>query len=109
MTTNMQRLQVSLPKWQIQLLRRRAREQGVSMAEIVRQLVQREAEQGGQVSDDAGLWAIAGIADDPHPLIHVVPVSESPELYLTAAPTDLTSQTAPSRRKRRRSDVSHSD
>jgi hypothetical protein len=85
MTTSMHRLQISLPKWQVQLLRERAREQGCSVAEVVRQMVQREAESRQTGASDDGLWAIAGIGEDPHPLIGGIPVSESPELYLTQA------------------------
>jgi len=54
------------------------------MAEITRLLVEREAESRPQTQPDS-LWAIAGLVEDAQPLLSGVPVSENPELYLTAA------------------------
>ena len=81
----MHRLQISLPEWQTQFLAERARRDGVSMAEVVRRLVQREAEaaKSGKTADS--LWEIAGIARDDGPLIDGVPVSENPERYLAGS------------------------
>jgi hypothetical protein len=55
MTTNMHRLQISLPTWQVEWLRERAREQGVSVAEVIRQMVQREADSSSAGEGDEGL------------------------------------------------------
>lgn len=82
MSTTMHRLQISLPQWQTDFLSALASKEGVSMAEVVRRLIQREAEAARQSSGTESLWEIAGIAEDSAPLIGDVPVSESPELYL---------------------------
>lgn len=86
MSTIMHRLQISLPEWQTDFLAAQARKEGVSMAEVVRRLIQREAEAAHPPVETASLWEIAGIAEDHAPLIQNVPVSENPELYLTAPP-----------------------
>jgi hypothetical protein len=86
MATKMHRLQISLPHRQARFLEERARLDGVSMAEVVRRLIEREA--AGHVE---GIWEIAGIAEDHGPQIEGVAVSENPELYLAR----------PSKRKRR--------
>lgn len=83
MATTMHRLQISLPESQAEFLAERARRHGLSMAEVVRQLIQREVEAVNEKRGAASLWEIAGIAEDHGPLIDDVPVSESPELYLT--------------------------
>jgi hypothetical protein len=85
MSTTMHRLQISLPEWQTDFLAAQARKEGVSMAEVVRRLIQREAETAHHPAETASLWDIAGIAEDHVPLIQGVPVSENPELYLTTA------------------------
>lgn len=86
MSTNLHRLQISLPQWQTEFLAAQAERQGVSMAEVVRRLIQREAETTRKAATPDSLWAIAGIAEDHGPLIEGVPVSEKPELYLTSPP-----------------------
>jgi len=83
MATKMHRLQISLPRWQAQFLAARARRDGVSIAAVVRRLVEREASRGEAATD--GLWEIAGIADDPGPTIDGIAVSENPEMYLSGA------------------------
>lgn len=85
MATTMHRLQISLPEWQAQFLAERARQQGVSIAEMVRRLVGREAESAAREATADSLREIAGIAEDHGPLLEGVPVSESPERYLTAS------------------------
>jgi len=86
MSTSMHRLQISLPESQTDFLAAQARKEGVSMAEVVRRLIQREVETAHHPAETASLWDIAGIAEDHAPLIQDVPVSENPELYLTAQP-----------------------
>ena len=44
MVTSMHRLQISLPQSQAQFLAERARRDGVSIAEVIRQLIRREEE-----------------------------------------------------------------
>jgi Ribbon-helix-helix protein, copG family len=83
MGTTMHRLQISLPEPQAEFLANRARTRGMSMAEVVRQLIQREVEAASEKRGAASLWDIAGIADDHGTLIDEIPVSEAPELYLT--------------------------
>jgi hypothetical protein len=82
MATTMHRLQISLPESQAEFLAERARRHGMSMAEVVRQLIQREVETVSEKRGAASLWEIAGIAEDHGPLIDEVPVSEAPERYL---------------------------
>ena len=79
---DMHRLQISLSQTEMQFLVERARRGGHSIAEVVRQLIQREATAAQSGSDS--VWQIAGIAADEGVLIHNVPVSERPELYLAA-------------------------
>ncbi len=102
MTTSMHRLQISLPQWQVQFLTERARRDGVSVAEVIRQLVQRESEAQPKGEPDS-LWAIAGMAEDANPLINGIPVSENPELYLTGAPGPSPASTP--RRQRKQKDA----
>jgi len=83
----MNRLQISLPEWQVRFLAERAERQGVSMAEIVRQLIEREAEATMPAGAES-VWSIAGIAEDHGPLRRGLAVSERPELYLTACDTE---------------------
>ena len=81
----MHRLQVSLPQWQVQFLTERAQKGGISIAEIIRRLIQNEAEAGLAQTNVESLWAIAGIAEDRGLLWENTPVSERPDLYLAAA------------------------
>ena len=85
MTTSMHRLQISLPQWQVQFLSERARRERLSIAEVIRQLVQREAEIIPDQTDQDGLWKLAGIFADHGPLIGGIPVSERPDLYVAEA------------------------
>lgn len=80
----MNRLQISLPEWQVRFLAERAEREGVSMAEIIRRLIAREAETVASACAES-IWDIAGIAEDHGPLIPEIAVSERPELYLTCA------------------------
>jgi hypothetical protein len=99
--TSMHRLQISLRHWQVQFLSQRARRDGVSIAEVIRQLVSREAEESrGQRNIDS-LWEIAGIAEDREPLVAGWAVSERPELYLEQAERRTQKSRSRSRRKRR--------
>ena len=82
MATRMHRLQISLPHRQARFLAERARLDGVSMAEVVRRLIERETASAQPTGGVEGLWDIAGIAEDRGPLIDGVAVSENPELYL---------------------------
>jgi hypothetical protein len=87
MPTTMHRLQISLTEWQTEFLAEQARRHRMSMAEVVRRLIEREAKTASQERDPAAIWNIAGIAEDHGPLIEGVPVSERPELYLTSSQT----------------------
>ncbi len=92
----MHRLQISLPATELQFLRARAERDGLSMAEVIRQLVRREAEANAAGANVESVWEIAGIADDNRPLLEGAAVSERPDLYLAAAVE------APRRRRRAR-------
>ncbi|MGO8993992.1 MAG: ribbon-helix-helix protein, CopG family [Polyangiaceae bacterium] len=96
MTTAMHRLQVSLSEAQVDYLAERARRDGVSIAEIVRQLVEREKATDRSRRKADSLWSIAGIARERESLIQDTPVSERVDLYLAAAAV------APARSKRLR-------
>jgi hypothetical protein len=87
MTTALHRLQVSLPKSQVDFLADRARREGVSIAELIRRLVERAA--AARAPDNGrSLWSIAGIAEERLPLIGGRAVSEHVALYIaeSAAP-----------------------
>ncbi len=87
MATSMHRLQISLPESQARFLAERARRDGVSIAEVIRQLVRREEEAAPARSMDS-IWEIAGIGEEHESLINGIPVSHAPDLYLAemAAP-----------------------
>jgi hypothetical protein len=82
MATTMHRLQISLPQSQLRYLADRARREGVSIAELIRRLVQRESEALTPPSKNS-LLEIVGIGKDPGSLIDEIPVSEQPDLYLS--------------------------
>jgi len=101
MATKMHRLQISLPHRQARFLEERARIAGVSMAEVVRRLLEQEAASSQPSGSVDGIWEVAGIAEDHGPLIEGVAVSESPELYLAGFATGSGVKRHPSKRKRR--------
>ena len=84
MSTSMHRLQISLPRWQVQFLTECARRNKVSMAEILRQMIQRESEAAPTQASTDSLLELAGLAEDTAPLLNDIPVSERPDLYLAA-------------------------
>jgi hypothetical protein len=92
MATALHRLQISLPESQVDFLAERARRDGVSIAEVVRQLVARAEAEGTSNADS--LLTIAGIAEERGPILRGKPVSEKVDLYLAEA-------TGPSRRRSR--------
>src|SRR5580692_7580087 len=98
----MHRLQISLPTAQVDYLGERARRDGVSIAEVVRRLVEREskADRSGRATDS--LWGIAGIAEERADVVPGIPVSERVDLYLAAAsaPSRVRSDRARRRPKR---------
>ena len=104
MSTSMHRLQISLPQSQVRFLAERARRDGVSIAEVIRQLVQREEEAAPARSVDS-LWEIVGIGEEREPLIDDIPVSEQPDLYLAemAVPRSSTKTKAVRRPRRKAS------
>jgi hypothetical protein len=100
MTTQMHRLQISLPKAQAHFLRERARREGVSAAEFIRRLLERE-EQTAPVITQADIdeaLSFAGIGEDRLPLIDGKAVSEYPDLYLAEIYADLHEPDAPAAR-----------
>jgi hypothetical protein len=84
MGTTMHRLQISLPHRQAEFLSERARRENVSMAEVVRRLIAREAERSEKRSPES-VWQMVGVAEDNLPTREGVPVSERPDLYLADA------------------------
>jgi hypothetical protein len=86
----MHRLQISLPQSQLQYLADRARREGVSIAELIRRLVQRESEVLTPRSKNS-LLEIVGIGKEPGPLIDGIPVSEQPDLYIYEKPLSYSS------------------
>jgi hypothetical protein len=81
--TALHRLQISLPESQVDFLAERARRDGVSIAEVVRQLVARAEAEG--TSDADSFLGIAGIAEETGPILRGKPVSEKVDLYLAEA------------------------
>ena len=96
----MHRLQISLRESQVEYLTQRAEHDGISVAEIIRQLVEREANTAKHLlpADTDSLWQIAGIGEDTAPLIDNTPVSHAVDLYLMGA--------KPRRRRTRKSEFS---
>jgi len=81
MSTQMQRLQLSLREEQATYLARRARREGVSMAEIVRRLLDEQAT-AEMAQDIESIWAICGLGGDEEPLDSGVAVSADVDRYL---------------------------
>jgi hypothetical protein len=83
MSTSMHRLQISLPREQMHYLQERAKRDGSSAAEIIRQLIQREAESTTITDEDIeAALNVVGLGEDRGPLIDGIPVSQNPHLYL---------------------------
>ena len=87
MSTLMHRLQISLPRSQMRYLADRARREGISIAEVLRRLVRREAETTSPRAVES-YREIIGIGQEIEPLIDNIPVSQQPDLYIAeqAAP-----------------------
>jgi Ribbon-helix-helix protein, copG family len=85
-TTSLHRLQISLPRRQMEFLVKRARREGVSVAELIRRLVDNEAQatELGPIDPDAAL-SFAGVVAEEGSLIEGQPVSENVDLYLAEA------------------------
>lgn len=66
MNETMHRLQISIPNWQYRLLRQRARQTGQSIAGLIRELLEREAQALQDVSQDP-VWQMVGIARSEPP------------------------------------------
>jgi hypothetical protein len=98
MGTSMHRLQISLQPSELQFLKARAQRDGLSIAEVIRQLVRHEAEANAANTDVKSIWDIAGIAAESQPLLEHVAVSERPELYLAALATATREHRGASRR-----------
>ncbi len=105
MTTRMNRLQLSFREEQAVYLAKRAERDGISMAEVVRRLVDAEAAAETPHDVDA-IWDIVGLIDEDVPLVDGIPVSEAPDLYLygrpapvAASPADVKRQTSPPRKR----------
>ena len=81
MATTLHRLQISLPGWQVQYLSDCAKKDRVSMAEVIRRLIQRASEKSRQEDSVESIWEIAGIVRDEGPIYGGLPVSERPEMY----------------------------
>ena len=97
MTTQMHRLQISLPKAQAQFLRERARREGISAAEFIRRLLEREEQSVPTVTqaDIDEALSFMGIGENKLPLIDGKAVSEYPDLYLAEIYADLHESDAP--------------
>lgn len=90
MSSATHRLQIRVDERHYRYLVERAKREGVSIAELVRRLVQREADET-QPAGIQGLLAVVGMGEDHGPLRNGIAVSEWPELYLTA--TDASADT----------------
>lgn len=78
----MNRLQISLKDRQMKYLQERARREGISMAEVLRRLIQCELDAETRAENTDSIWSLAGVAEDIRPLIGGIAVSERPEFYL---------------------------
>lgn len=76
MTTSMHRLQISLPKAQASFLRERARREGISAAEVIRRLLEREEQAAPTITQADIDEALSFIGSEP------------PDLYLTESNAD---------------------
>jgi hypothetical protein len=61
MSTNMHRLQISLPDAQVHFLQERARQKKMSVAAIIRDLIEREAHASESPMTEDPIWEIVGI------------------------------------------------
>jgi hypothetical protein len=102
MSTRMHRLQLSLREEQATYLAERARREGLSMAEVVRRLLDEEfaAEQTDEAPE--AIWHICGLSADEEQLVDDIPVSERPELYLYDPRAATPGATRPPSARRRR-------
>jgi len=91
MTTSMHRLQISLPQWQVEFLAERGRREGQSMAEIIRQLIQREAKNDSAPAEQRTLQETSGGVEYPAPPVEGMAVSERPEPYPTTQKSGIVS------------------
>lgn len=86
MATTMHRLQISLPTRQYDYLRARAERESASLAEIIRQLLEREEAASNFSEDDIdAALSFAGSVTKEAPLKDNLPVSENIDLYLLDA------------------------
>jgi len=83
----MQRFQLSIRKEHAEFLATRAMREGVSMAEVVRRLLDVEA-RWDSPEGSGTIWDIVGLFKDELPLIDGIPVSEDPDLYLYGRGSD---------------------
>lgn len=97
MTTQMHRMQISLPRAQAHFLRERARREGISAAEFIRRLLEREEQSASAVTqaDIDEALSFMGIGENRLPLIDGKAVSEFPDLYLAEIYADLHESDAP--------------
>ena len=100
MATNMHRLQISLPKAQAHFLRERARREGISAAEMIRRLLEREEQTASTVTqaDIDEALSFMGIGESTLPLIDGQAVSEHTDLYLAEIYADLHESDAPAKK-----------
>jgi hypothetical protein len=84
MTTSMHRLQISLPEQQVRYLAERARQEGSSMAEVIRRLIGGAAEREGRRPAPEGLSIAEGrtaYQTTPKPVSVELILDLSPDLY----------------------------
>jgi hypothetical protein len=96
----MHRLQISLLQSQLRYLTDRACREGISIAELIRRLVQRESEVLTPRLKN-NIMEIIGIGKDPGSLIDGIPVSEQPDLYIYEKSPSYSSPAKRSRKKGR--------
>lgn len=103
MSTTMYRLQISLPPKQVEFLRQRARNESSSIANVIRELIERESEKEYHLTaqDIANVKSMAGRFEDTMPLINGIPVSQNVDLYLAQAMLDTHSPPKPSVREKK--------
>jgi hypothetical protein len=67
MGTTMHRLQISLPEWQYHFLREQASRTGQSIAGLIRNLIEQEAQAVQRPVEEDPIWEVVGIGQGGPP------------------------------------------
>jgi hypothetical protein len=101
-STNMHRLQISLPDAQVHFLRERARESKKSVAGVIRELIEREAHASERPITDDPIWEIVGIGRGGQAIREVDDVAYRADWYARPPQTGRAAAVIRSARRRRK-------